>query len=349
MNIKLLKKLCSTFGVSGDETLISNVIKDIMTPLCDKMETDKYGNIYCYKISDVNAPTVMIDAHVDTVGFIVKKIFDRGFIQFETVGGIDAKILPGTEVVIKGKELVKGVVASKPPHLMNEKDKENVPKISEMYIDTGFSDQKAEKFISVGDLISFSPFCELMGKCVTGTYLDNRLGSMAIVDIFSKLIDVKLPFNLVGVFSRQEEIGLVGADFLNIQPDLCVVIDVTHGMTPDEKSDEVFKCGNGTAIGVGPNINRFYYDYVKTLCEYEKLLYQTEVLERNSGTNAWKYQLSNLGVPCLLLSVPIKFMHTSVETASVADYDNLVSISELLLKSLDNEILKVKSELIKIK
>lgn len=349
MNIKLLQKLCSAFGVSGDEGSISNVIKDIMSPVCDKIETDKFGNIYCYKISDVNAPTVMLDAHMDSVGFIVKKIFDGGFLQFETVGGLDAKILPGTEVLISGKKNVKGVIASKPPHLMNEKDKETVPKISDMYIDTGFLGSQAESIISVGDLISFNSFCEKMGKCVTGTHLDNRLGCMAVIDIFSSFFKINLPFNLVGVFSRQEEIGLVGAEFLSIYPDLCVVIDVTHGMTPDEKSDEVFKCGSGTAIGVGPDIHRFYYDYIKELCDSEKLKYQTEVLERNSGTNALKYQLSDLGIPCLLLSVPIKFMHTSVETASIADYDNLLAILDVFLKSLNKEVLKSNSELIKIK
>ena len=340
MDINLLQKLCSAFGVSGDEKEISDVISDIMINFCDKVQTDDFGNLYCFKGTDGNLPTVMLDAHLDSVGLIVKEIYDDGFLSFETVGGIDAKILSGLEVVVNGKEKIKGIISSKPPHLMNKSDEESVPEISSMFIDVAITGEKLKDIVSVGDLVSFSPFAEKMGNCITGTYLDNRAGCMSIIETFAKIKDVKLPFNLVGVFTRQEEIGLVGAGVLNISPDLCIVIDVTHGMTPDEKCDEVFKCGDGTAIGIGPNVSRKYYDYIKDLCDKNNIKYQTEVLERSSGTNAWKYQLSNLGVPCAILSIPLKFMHTSVETASVDDYENLLTILELILNSINVDFIK---------
>ena len=349
MDINILKKLCTAFGVSGDEKEISLVVSDIMSDLCEKIEYDSFGNIYCYKSFDESFPTVMLDAHMDSVGLIVKKIYERGFLKFETVGGIDSKILPGLEVLINAKEKIKGVITSKPPHLMNNDDVDKIPVVDELFIDTGYINKDISKVVSPGNLISFSPFCEKMGNSVTGTDLDNRIGCMAVIDIFSKFKDVKLPFNLVAVFSRQEEIGLCGASNLKIKPDFCITIDVTHGQTPDEKGDEAFACGKGIAIATGPNISRKYFDRIINICDLEQIDYQVEVLEASSGTNAWKYQLLHEGIPCLILSVPLKFMHTSVETVSESDYENIILILEKFLKALTADFIIKNSEFIKIK
>ena len=342
MNFNLLKKLCETQGVSGNETLCRNLIKEIMTPLCDEIEDKAPGNLYCVKFAeDKNAPTVVLDAHMDSVGFMVKEIKEKGVVKFDTIGGIDKRVLPASEVTLYGKKEIGGVISSIPPHLM--KSGVNVDK---MVIDTGYINGGLEEILSVGDYVSYKQQLDIMGSCVTGTYLDNRAGVCVITEIFGYFKDEKLPFNLVGAFTVQEELGLKGAKLFDREASLAVVIDVTHGQTPDEKGNEVYECGKGTAIAYGPNVHTTYFDMAVNCAKNKNLDYQIEVLEGNSGTNAWAYQVNGLSVPSVIFSFPLKFMHTPVETMRISDYDNLKDILTAFLESLTAETL---SEISRVK
>ncbi len=327
MNFDLLKKLCFSFGVSGGEKEIADAIIDEISEVADEVKTDRFGNVYASYKSGENLPTVVLDAHMDSVGFVISETCENGFLKFQSVGGVDPNVLPGTEVTVNGKT---GVIASKPPHLMTDKDRERPLSIGDMHVDTGYLKESSN--IKKGDLVSYKPYLEKMGNSVTGTYLDDRIGCCIIIELFKKLRGRKLPFNLIGIFTKQEEIGLVGAKFFENTADLCIVIDVTHGKTPDEKSDESFYCGKGCTLGVGPNSSPYYNKVIEELCVKNDIPYQTEVLEGNSGTNAWRYQVSGNGLPCVILSIPLKFMHTPVETVSVFDIENAEDIlTEFLL------------------
>ena len=338
MNFELVKDLCLTFGTSGRENIICEFIKSKMEPFCAQITTDKYGNLFCKRTNNENLKNVVIDAHADTVGLVVKEICENGFLKFSALGGIDARVLPASEVTVHGKKDILGVIASKPPHLMNEEDKKSNVKIENMFIDTGLSD--IENYVSVGDVVTYRQRFDKMGKSIVGTYLDDRACCSAIIEIFENLKDIDLPYNLIASFSVQEELGMTGARYQDLNPDVVIALDVTFGKTPDESRDLAFDCGKGSTIGVGPSLNKNLNEFMKKCAKDSGISYQLEVLERSSGTNAWAYQINKKPAVCGLLSLPLKFMHTPVETASIADYDNLVDLTTCVLKNLSKEQLE---------
>ncbi len=341
MNFNLLRELCTVPGVSGNEKECRNLIKKLIEPFCDEIDDNGF-NLYCIKYAqDKNAPLVVLDAHMDSVGFMIKEIKEGGLVKFDTVGGIDKRVLPSLEVTLQGKEKIPGVISSVPPHLL--KNNEGL-KTETMVIDTGFVNGGLEKILSVGDSVTYKQQLDIMGSCIMGTYLDNRAGVGAIIETFEFFRNKTLPFNLVAAFTVQEELGLKGAKLFDKEAALAVVVDVTHGSTPDEKGNEVYQCGKGTAIGYGPNVHPLYFDMAVNCAKEKNIDFQVEILEGHSGTNAWAYQVNGLSVPSVIFSFPLKFMHTPVETMSICDYDNLKELLAEFLSSLTVEKLKQTSD-----
>ena len=326
MDFELLKSLCSRKGVSGDEKEIAQFCADAIKDYADCVEISPLNNVYALKKGE-GEKTLVLDAHTDTVGLIVKEKLERGFLSFDTVGGVAGNVLPASEVLIGDTA---GIISSKPPHLIKEEERSKATEIKNMYIDTGDMSES----ISIGDRVRFSNIPEIMGNCVSGSYLDDRAGVSVILEIFKELKDVKLPFNLAASFTAGEEMGFKGAKNFKYNADMIIAVDVTHGETPDEKRDMVFKCGKGTAIAVGPNINPYVYEKLKEIAIENNIDYQIEVLEDSTGTNAWAYQTLKDSIPCGLLSFPLKYMHTPVETMAISDYDNLKEILKLFILNL---------------
>ncbi len=339
MDLSLLKELCFTFGVSGAESNIRGFILDKMQDFAPF--TDDCGNVICMKKSkEKNAPTLLIDAHMDSVGLCVSKVCEKGFLKICGVGGVDERILPASIVVVHGKQDVLGVISTKPPHLMDKKDEDAPVKMENLFVDTG---DNAEG-ISVGDRISYMPKFDKLLNGVSATYLDNRLGCLAIIELFNALKDIDLPFNLKGVFSSGEESGMKGAKFTHETADMGIILDVTFAKTPDETSDDALKLGGGGAIGVGPNLHKKISGGMKDLADKNGIKYQLEVLEGCSGTNAWMYQVSGLGMPVGMISFPIKYMHTPVETVNFDDYESSFELLKEYVLSLTAEKIKEISE-----
>lgn len=338
MNFKLVKNLCEVAGVSGREHETADMIRSVMEPYCDKIEMDDAGNLICTKqADDPDAPTILLDAHMDTIGFVVSEVLEGGFLKVQNMGGVDERILPGCEVTVYGKERVSGIIGSKPPHLMTKEEGKQFAKLEDLVVDTGFPGREIFEIVRPGDMVSFVQQADLIGKCVTATYLDDRAGVAAIIEVFERLKGQALPFHLTAAFTVQEELGLIGAKSGHEQPDLAIVIDVTHGSTPDEKGDRVYQTGGGTAIGMGPNVHPAWFDRIVSVAKKKGIPYQIEVMEGNTGTNAWAYQVRDQGIGCLILSLPLKFMHTPVETLEISDYDNLVRLTEAFLCQIRKE------------
>ena len=322
MDFNLLKELCSKKGVSGDEKEIAEFTAVLLEPYADYVKISPLNNVYAFK-KGKSDKTLVLDAHIDTVGLIVKEKLERGF---DTIGGVAGNILPASEVLI-GDTL--GIISSKPPHLMSEEERKKAFEIKNMYIDTGDMSEN----IKAGDTVRFSNIPEIIGDCVSGSYLDDRAGVCLLIELFRELEN--LPFNLALNLTAGEEMGFKGAKVFKEKADMLIAVDVTHGETPDEKRDMVFKCGKGTAIGIGPNIHPFVFEKLKETCIKNGLDYQIEVLEDSTGTNAWAYQVLDGSIPCGLLSFPLKYMHTPVETMAVSDYDNLKEILKAFILSLE--------------
>ena len=324
----LIEELTKTDCISGFEGSFPEYLRTKISIYVDDVKIDNLGNVIGVKRSkNPNAKRVMLEAHFDQVGLIVSGFEDGGFVSFESVGSVDARILPASEVYI-GNKRIYGVIGHKPPHLF---DGENTtPKIENMLIDTGLSDDELKKPVKTGDKIAFkSNFTRLLNGQVSTTALDNRAGVAVLIDVAERLADIVLDFDLYFAFTTQEELGLAGAYAAapEIKPNEAIIVDVTHGETPDSKGKiEVFPLDNGAIIFRGPNV-----DYEKTLHLIEvaktaEIPYSIEVSGASSGTNAIAVQTTGEGVKTMLISIPLKYMHTTVETLAIADVEAVANL-----------------------
>ena len=320
--IELIKKLSGMRAVSGSEYRINSEIREMLLPYCDEVKIDSWGNVIgVKKCGKPDAKKLLIEAHTDEIGLMVKNIDENGFITVVAVGGVDARILPAMEVMIHAKRDIKGVIAAKPPHIMSSGEEEKAVKMADIVVDTGLAAEEAKKLVSVGDTITF---CvepkELADGQLTGKSLDDRASVAVLIDVMKKINKKPLGVDLYVVAAVQEEVGGYGAITAAYQtaPDAAIAIDVCHGITPDN-SYSAYEVGGGAVITCGPNIHPAVFDALKTSAESGKIKYQIDADGGNTGTDAWQIQVVRDGIPTGLLSIPLKYMHTPVETVSVAD------------------------------
>lgn len=328
------KALLSVPGISGFEGDIAELACEKLSRYCSDARVTKTKSVVgTLMAKDPKAPTVMLEAHLDRIGLIVKAVDDAGFVEFTTLGGVDVRILPAAEVRILGKEEVYGVIGAKPPHITSKSEASAAVSVENLLIDTGLGEAARDK-ISVGDpiLLDFR-FRELLNGRISSAALDNRLSMAAIFEVLEKLKGRDLPVNLAVGFTSGEEMGLQGAYTLSseIQPDLAVVLDVTYGRTPDCEDEGTFPLGSGVAILRGPNV---HYEITKKTIAVAKakgISYEIEVAPRSSGTTAWALQNSGNGIPCIILSIPLRYMHTTVETVDLYDVDCVCRLIEEII------------------
>ncbi len=339
--IKELMKLSDKGGISGFEYTVTPEIEKLLSKYCDDVTCDLSGNVIGYIYSEKkNAPTVMIEAHTDGIGLMVKDITEDGFISFVAIGGVDPRILPSCEVVVCGKKELFGIIGAKAPHLMSDGEKDKAPKMEDMTIDVGLAYDKVKEIVTPGDMIYFkTEAVKLLNKKLSGKYLDDRAGVIALLMALKELKGKKLPFNIAVLCAVQEEVGLRGAHIgaNGIEPVCAIVVDVCHGTTPDSGSASTFKLGSGTVITCGPNINRKLFNLAKDTAEKEKIKYSVEAEGGHTGTDAWVVQTAHIGIATLLLSIPLRYMHTTVETLSTKDIDATAKLIAGTLTNLDTE------------
>lgn len=331
---ELLKALSNADGVSGFEYRMTDIIKDRITPFADDVYSDALGNIIAVKRSGIeNAKSIMLEAHTDEIGLMVRDIDENGFILFTNIGGIDARTLPSAEVTIHGKKDVWGVIGAKPPHLQTADENKKGLKIHDLSVDTGLSAEEVNELISIGDSISINSEFSELGSLICGKSFDDRASAAAICDVFSRLGKIKLPIDVYAVFAVQEEVGSRGAktSAYALKPDMAIVIDVTHGLTPDN-SEEGFKLGSGVAAAKGPNINGELFDKVMNTAKKYNIKTELEIEGGRTGTDAEVTQTAAGGIPTVLFSIPLKYMHTSVETIDINDVYTLSNLITLFIQ-----------------
>ena len=334
MDYSLIEELCGISAVSGSEHTGVSKISDIFKRFFEEVSADDFGNTFGFiRCGKENAPLIMLDAHIDTIGLMVTKINDGGFVNFIPVGGVDTRILPASEVVIHGKKDVYGIIGAVPPHLLSKSDSENALSADTLSIDTGFTESRVNKLVNVGDFIEIKrTFRQLLDGKISCGGLDDRLGIFTILNTSASLKPKN--FDICVVASSKEEIGRYGVKSAveRLDPEIAVIVDTTHGDTPDSKASYTNKLGCGGVICKGPCLHRRYTDVLENTAKKYNIPYLTEVEESDPGTNAWNVQFSNLGIPCVMLSLPLRYMHTNVETASLKD---AYSAAELLGKFIE--------------
>jgi len=332
--MEVLKELCNLRGVSGNETVVADTVMQLFSKNSDKCYKDKMGNVIA-KIDNGADFTVLVEAHLDEIGLIVSEIDSNGFIKFTSVGGINSAILPAKEVIVHGKKDLFGVIGAKPPHLMTDDEKNKKPEFDSLFIDVGFGKEELEKYVSVGDVISFKGgFLQLQNGAFASKSVDNRAGVYILYKLMERLKGETLNINLVFLAAVQEELGCLGAKtaVFDLQPDYSIVIDVTHAKSNYIDKYQGYELSGGPTVGVGPNFSNIYNDRLLEFCRNNGVKYQIEVCEGHSGTDAWPIQISRNGIPCSLLSVPLRYMHSEVEVASFKDIDLTVDILLQYLK-----------------
>ena len=291
INIKLLAEICEAAGAPGHEQRIREIVLREVTPLADEVRTDNMGNVTAIK-KGKKEKKVMIGAHMDEIGFIVTHIDDNGFLRFHTLGGFDPKTLTAQRVIIHGKRDLIGVMGSKPIHVMSPEERNKPPKIKDFFIDTGMAKEEVEKHISVGDTITRERKLIEMGNCVNCKSIDNRVSVFILIETLREL--KKTPYDVYGVFTVQEEVGIRGANVAaqEVQPDFGFGLDTTiafdvPGAAGHEKITEL---GKGTAIKVMDSSTICDYrmvEYMKQTADKYKIEYQLEILTGGGDRYVW--------------------------------------------------------------
>ncbi|MDE7229828.1 MAG: M20/M25/M40 family metallo-hydrolase [Oscillospiraceae bacterium] len=318
-----LKELCCEAGVSGDEFSASRKAAELLRNYCDSVEVDTFGNVLGYiKSDDPSAKTLMLDAHIDRVGLIVTYIDEKGFLGVGACGSPDVRTLLAQSVTVHGKEKIRGVVSTLPPHV---KKGGGVPDISDISIDIGMTKEQAERVISLGDRITVdSCFCEMNDNVVSAAAIDDRSGVCAILAALDMLGKRKPAYNIAVCFSAQEETGERGAKqaAFGIMPDEALIVDVSFGRTPDGDPAKTAEVGSGVMIGFSACLDKEMSNSLKALAEKQNIQYTCEIMPSSTGTNADAIGITGKGVKCCTLSFPIRYMHTSVETVKIKDIES---------------------------
>ncbi len=333
----IIKKLSDLRGASGHEYRINNEIAEMFRPYCDDVRIDALGSVIAErKCGKENAPKVMLEAHMDEIGLVVKSITDEGYIYFSNLGGVDPRILPSSEVTIHGKSDVYGVVGMPPS---TSYDAEKSYKLKDLAIDTGLAGDTVKSLVSVGDSITLPQSVGELGKeQFSAKTMDDRASVAAILKVLENVKDTDLNCDIYAVAAVQEEVGCRGGKTtsFSVMPDMAIAIDVTHGITPDN-SDNAIEVGSGTAMSKGPNIHPRLVERLEKTAIENNIPYNIEIDGGATGTDAWEIQVSGGGIPVALMSIPLKYMHTSVETLAISDVMDTANVITEFVKGLEGD------------
>ncbi len=272
--------------------------------------------------------TILLDAHIDEVGFIVTDISDDGFLTVQKCGGIDLRHLPAKTVTVHGKKKTPAVFSSVPPHL--DKGEDSPDDISKYKLDSALG-KDSRDVISVGDYVTYRTSAHsLCGDSVCGKSFDDRAGVTCLIELAKRLAGKSLPCNVVFLLSDAEELGLRGAKTAaySLSADEAVAIDVSFGDGPDISADKCGKIGDGAMIGISPVIERKISDKLTDIAQNEDIKHQLEVMGGATSTNADVISVNKCGVPTGLLSIPLRNMHTDVEMLRLSDIESICDILE---------------------
>lgn len=340
---KFFETYINTPSPTGFEAEGQKVWLNYLKPAIDKYEVDNYGSVYGV-INPEAKFKVAIEAHADEISWFVSYISDQGLIYVKRNGGSDHQIAPSKKVWIHTREGKKIEALFGWPAIHTRKDgKEQAPTVTNIFLDCGATSKKEveQMGIHVGCVITYQDqFFTLNNRYFVGRALDNRAGGFIIAKVARLLKEnkKKLPFALYIVNSVQEEVGLRGAEMVahTIHPDCAIVTDVCHDTsTPmiDKIVEGDFKSGSGPVLTIGPAVHNKLLDFVLDTAKDKKIPYQIDAASRSTGTDTDAFAYTKGGIPSVLISLPLRYMHTTVEMVSIEDTENVIKlIYESLLK-----------------
>lgn len=332
---QLAIQLGSALGPSGSEDAARELAAEYLRPYVDEIRTDVMGNIIALRrCGRTGARRLLLCAHMDEIGFVVTG-HEKGYLRFDCLGGVDARMLPGCELRVLAPEPLYGVVDVMPVHALTKSEQDKALPADKLYIDVGLSQEQAVERVPLGTPAVYGGGVQRLGaELLCGKSMDDRSCVAIIIKTMEALSGAEPDVDICCLISTQEELGTRGAitGAWGVQPDYAIVLDVTHGETPDAPKHKTFKLGGGAAIGVGPNFNRRLTDAIIDTAKACGLDYQLEVIAGSSGTDAWPIQVSRAGVATALVSLPLKYMHSPVETLKISDAENMTELLTQFIK-----------------
>ncbi|MCL1856377.1 MAG: M42 family peptidase [Kiritimatiellaeota bacterium] len=348
-NVAVFRELIETATVCGWELPGQRLLAKYVKPYAQSVRLDAHGNLHAV-VNGGAKMRVMLDGHCDEIGFMVRHIDNDGFLYLNTVGGVNLQMVPGERLVFQGKKgPVKGVVGAKAIHLMTAKERETpVTSITSLWADIGASSRKeAMEAVGIGaPAVAETGWRELLGDKVSGRAMDDRVGAFIVMDVLRRLKGRKLNVAVHAVSSTQEELGLLGGRVaaFDVNPHAGIAVDVTFTSddpSKDEKMIGQVKLGGGPVLSCGPTYNRELNDIIERTAKKKKIPVQMQAEwhagGRGDGTNAFSIRMARGGVAATLLSVPLRYMHTPVETLSLADVDHVAELMAETVASLTGD------------
>jgi endoglucanase len=337
--LPLLKSLLTAPGLSGHEAPIREIIESAWHPLTDELSVSRLGSLHGLKngVGPKPRPTILIASHMDAIGLMVTSIQD-GFLRVTEVGGLDARVLPGQLVTVHGRRDLPGVIVQPPAHVLPSGAQDGPVPIKYLLVDTGMRPRQVQRQVRIGDLISFSQEpVQLQGDTLAGRSLDNRASVAALTLCLEELQTRKHAWDVWAVATSQEEVTMGGArtSAFQLRPDLAVAVDVTWGKSPNTPEHKTFPLGKGLTLGWGPNIHPgLHKSFIKVADQFE-IPYAVEVMPRHSGTDAFALQVAAEGIPTMVVSIPLRYMHTSVEVVALKDIKRTSHLLSEFITQLD--------------
>jgi putative aminopeptidase FrvX len=313
----VVRELVEARGASGYETEVREVVKQRFSEFAHEVRVDAMGNLIALRRGEGasgDRPCVMLAAHMDEIALMVTGV-DKGFLQFTQIGGFDPRVLLGQEVVVHGSRELPGLVVSIPPHFTDPSERDRPGEV--------------QAAVHVGDVITLrGRFIPLAGGYAAGKAMDDRAAVAAIALCLEELARRRHAWNVFAVATVQEEASMAGAvtGAYGIDPTIAVAVDMTFGMQPGLSPNETVRMDGGPSIAIGPNFHPVLVERLTAAAAALEIPHQTEVIAGASGTDAWAIQVSRGGVPCGLLGIPARSMHTPVETVCLRDIERAAKL-----------------------
>ena len=334
-----LKRLVEIDGPSGYEAPVANLLREEWAALVDDFESDRLGSLIGVKRATIPAAQtrkIMLAAHMDELGMMVRRI-DDGFLSVHRINGVDPRVLLAQPVVVHGKRRLRGLVATMPPHLLQPADRKRFPPLDALVIDLGLPADEVADLVSIGDVVTMEgAMIELDGRKLASKAMDDRACLAVITVCLRMLRGMHHSWDVYAAATVQEEVGLRGAATSAnwIEPDCAIALDVGFAEQPGVSPGSTL--GEGPEISVGPNFHPRMVARLQEVADYYDIKWQPDVIPGRSGTDAWAIQVSRAGVPTALMSVPLRNMHSPVETLDLKDIERCGRLLAHFIAELDD-------------
>ncbi len=321
--LSFIRESTARFGPVGYEQALAQWLKEQFQPYCDEVYVDAFSNVVAIKKptlqpkGSTTSPKIMFVAHMDEVALLVTEILKDGSLRVRGMGGVDPKIFPAMTVTVHTEtgELF-GVIGAKPPHLQAAGDQKKGVKWDDLYIDLGMDADKVKQTVNIGDMVTLhGEVVELLNNRAASKTMDDRACIAVMLDAAERLQKLKHSAEVVFMCSTQEEVGGFGAmtGAYSVDPDIGFILDVTQASYPGAKPDSTVPA-DAPALTIGPFIQHKLLQKLKDTAKDNGIKVNLELAERGTGTDTDEVEIARDGVPCVLVGLPLSYMHTTVET-----------------------------------